>query len=155
MPSMEKDNHELMETKNIRHLLVMSGDGLVGVVSDRDVLAVSLRSPEHKILAPETEVSEIMTRNPITVHRSASIARVAETLLDEKIDCLPILDNKRVYGIVTSSDLLELLTDNSYERAEEPLPLTYRVLDFRSFRSPDTIANAISQAEREAMAYVS
>ena len=96
-----------MRDDEIRHLLVLDGDRLVGVVSTRDLgrLAGDPARP-----APRSErVSRIMTENPITVAPETPVTVAARLLLESRIGALPVRDDDAIVGIFTISDALEAL----------------------------------------------
>jgi CBS domain-containing protein len=96
-----------MESTGVRHLLVVDGDRLTGIVSNRDVrrLFGSATCP-----APLTEpVSRIMTEGPVTVPADTPIAVAARLLLDGRIGALPVREAERVVGIFTAADALDAL----------------------------------------------
>lgn len=90
---------QLLAWSGVRHLPVIEGDRLVGLVSERDLM-------EHRDLARQTEVREIMT-TPVRTVRSDESAYVAgKRLIDERIGCLPVVDDGELVGILTKSDLV-------------------------------------------------
>ena len=108
----------MMRRRHIRHLPVVSGGRLVGILSDRDVL-------EHISDRPATTCGGAMTPAPITCTANAPVGHVAELMLRYKIDSIPVIDEESaVIGLVTSTDLLELLVERS---GEEVLPFDFRV----------------------------
>lgn len=114
----------LMETWRIRHLPVVQGGRVVGIVSDRDLL---LRGSADggRLVLPEGVVGEIMTVGPMTATRAMSVARIASTMIERKIDAMPIVDaSDRLVGLVTSTDLLALLVEPDEEKV---LPFDFRV----------------------------
>jgi len=115
---------DIMQMKKIRHLLVMDGSELVGVITDRDVrshLSPRIDTPvenseDEKTL--ETKIHQVMTRNPITVSPDTLISEAAALLLKHKIGCLPVIDEDGfIMGIVTDADFLGYLARE--EKAKE------------------------------------
>lgn len=97
----------LMESSGVRHLLVMDGDRLTGIVSNRDVRRLLDSAPWP---VPLTEpVSRIMTEDPVTVPPDTPIGVAARLLLDGRIGALPVRDGDRVVGIFTTADALDAL----------------------------------------------
>jgi CBS domain-containing protein len=96
----------LMRTHAIRHVLVMDGDRLVGIVSNRDVRTPVGMEPRAAADAP---VSTVMSETPVIVTAEAGLVEAARALLERRIGALPVLDDERVVGILTRSDALEAL----------------------------------------------
>jgi CBS domain-containing protein len=104
---------EIAMVRRMRHIPVLDGKGrLVGIVTDRDVQK-TLPSPlsaaapeEYEALLETTPLARIMTRDVITVGADDLAAEAVETLLAEKIDGLPVLENGHVVGIFTVRDAL-------------------------------------------------
>jgi acetoin utilization protein AcuB len=104
---------EIAMVRRMRHIPVLDGKGrLVGIVTDRDVQK-TLPSPlsaaapeEYEALLETTPLARIMTRDVITVGADDLAAEAVETLLAEKIDGLPVLENGRLVGIFTVRDAL-------------------------------------------------
>jgi acetoin utilization protein AcuB len=93
-----------MERLHIRHLPVVEGGRLVGILSDRDLL-------KH---APDAKCSEAMSVTPVTCSPDATVSRVAELMLERKIDSVPVVGlTGKLVGLVTSTDLLGLLIDRA------------------------------------------
>lgn len=103
-----QDAYQTMREREIRHLPVLEGDKLVGVVTDRDLrLATSALVPRP--FPPGSRVCEVMTREPLTADASDPIEDAARAMRERKIGCLPVLDDGRLIGIVTGLDLLDAL----------------------------------------------
>lgn len=85
-----------MRTKRIRHLVVMRGKELVGVVSDRDVGFASDRT-----------VGDVMTAHVVSATTDMTIRKAANLLRGRSIGCLPVMEDGDLVGIVTTTDLLE------------------------------------------------
>jgi acetoin utilization protein AcuB len=110
----------LMAVHGIRHLPVLEGQRLVGILSDRDVLGVMVqqrpgacgsRAGKAYFLPPGVRVEEVMTEDPVVVARGTDIEEAARLLIARKIGCLPVVDRGRVVGIITETDVLEVFTE--------------------------------------------
>jgi acetoin utilization protein AcuB len=105
----------LAAERRIRHLPVVDGGELVGIVSDRDLKqamaspATSLEAHELSYLLQRLTVDHFMTRTVITVRPGLPVAEAARLMLQERISALPVTDDGRLIGIITETDLLELL----------------------------------------------
>ncbi len=97
----------LMQARGIRHVLVMDGERLAGIVSSRDVRRV-FPGGEHTI-PPSAPVARVMTESPVTVSAETLLTVAARALLEGKIGALPVVENDRPIGILTTSDALEAL----------------------------------------------
>jgi len=103
-----QDAYRLMQEKGIRHLPVVDRNGLVGVITDRDLrLATSALSPSP--FPPGSQVAEAMCRNPLTADAGDPVEDAARTMRDMKIGCLPVLEEGVMVGIVTGLNLLDAL----------------------------------------------
>jgi CBS domain-containing protein len=86
-------------------LLVMDGDDLVGIVTERDVLkAVALGSRLE-----DQRISEVMTKDLITVGPSTSLREAARLMADRWIRHLPVVDGGHVVGVLSQRDLAGVL----------------------------------------------
>jgi CBS domain-containing protein len=97
----------LMRSEGIRHVLVMEGDQLVGVVSDRDVRG--LRVTEAPALSASSPVATVMSEPPIVVDPETPLTEAARAMLEHKIGAVVVLDGGRPVGILTRADVLEAL----------------------------------------------
>ena len=90
---------ERMRRARIRHLVVMRGEELAGIVSDRDI----------RLFGPGTaeRVEDVMTAPAIAATAETTVRRAANLLRGRSIGCLPVMDGGRLVGIVTTTDLLE------------------------------------------------
>jgi len=105
----------ILDQHRIRHLLVMDGKRLVGIVTDRDLrqAAPSSKSPltisEREEFMDELKVVEVMSRKLITASPDTTVREAARVMVSEKIGCLPVVNGNQLVGIVTETDLLEVL----------------------------------------------
>ncbi len=117
--------YAIMASGGIRHLPVVSRDRLVGIVSDRDLyrfapLADGFGGTRALRRLYDTPVRQVMTAGPcLTVDPLATLSEAADLLVRHKISSLPVLDDGRLLGIVTSHDLLRAL---SRDPREVPAP---------------------------------
>jgi acetoin utilization protein AcuB len=96
-----------MKFKGIRHLVVKSGSDLVGVLSERD-----LGVPDQDGFREKHRVDELMATHVVTASPEMSVRQAANLMRGRTIGCLPVVEEgprNRLVGIVTVSDLLELL----------------------------------------------
>lgn len=97
----------LMRSRGIRHVLVVDGDRLVGIVSERDVRArIEEGAPP---LFPDSPISRAMSEPPVTVAPETPLVEAARAMLEGKIGALPVVEAGRPIGILTRSDALEAL----------------------------------------------
>jgi CBS domain-containing protein len=97
-------------------LLVMDGEDLVGILTERDVLKAVATGVNTK----ETRVSEVMTKDLITVGPQTSLREAAKVMADRWIRHLPVMDGGKVVGVVSQRDLAGVLAGalNEPERLE-------------------------------------
>jgi acetoin utilization protein AcuB len=89
----------LLRQFGIRHLPVMDGERVVGVVTDRDLRGVAAATP----------VEAVMSRPVTVVTPRAGIDRAARLLFDRRIGCLPVVEDGRLVGILTQTDAVAAL----------------------------------------------
>jgi len=118
----------VMKREHVRHLPVVRAGALVGMLSDRDVLARATLGKDGELhVEPHVVVGEAMATTPIeTCEPSTDIAAIAQTMTEKKVDAVPVVRGLRLIGLVTSTDLLSLLLDRT---EPEPLPFDFRLID--------------------------
>jgi len=104
---------EIMDLGRVRHFPVLSDGRLVGIVSQRDLLAASLTrvldfdGPHRRAFLHSVKVSEVMTEKVRSVAPDTPLAEVARLFGRHKIGCVPVVDDEgQMVGLVTESDLL-------------------------------------------------
>ena len=91
------------------HILVVKDRKLVGVISDRDLLAEEGRVTINS----NKRTHQIMSRMPITVDAQTSIEKASNLLLENDISCLPVISSQGVVeGILTWKDILKFYMKN-------------------------------------------
>ncbi|HTF32207.1 MAG TPA: CBS domain-containing protein [Myxococcota bacterium] len=117
---------QVMRLGRIRHLPVLHQGRVVGIVSNRDILAASLTKVlqfgpiERRAFLRSIDVEEVMTSRIYTVPPKATLEEAAQLLLRHKIGCLPVVDPAGApVGLITETDLLRAAF-----LPEEPKPRT-------------------------------
>ncbi len=111
----------LQQLHRIRHIPVVSGGRVVGILTDRDLKRASpsllsgIDQKQYDELLETIRVGQIMTRNPHTVTPATPLKHVAKILIDRKFGALPVTENNLLVGIITEIDLLRAL----YELLDE------------------------------------
>ena len=102
----------------------MKAGELVGIVSQRDLLRASLSSisnvglGEKRAFLNSIKLREIMSPGVVTITPNTTVQEAAEIMADEKIGCLPIIDDNKLVGMLTETDLLHFIADKG--RAGRP-----------------------------------
>ena len=110
------DAIRLMRERKLACLPVTVEGRLVGIVTRGDVRgaepssATSLSIWELHYLLAKLTITEVMTRNPITISQHATIGEEAQVMLDSRISGLPVVDSGgKVVGIITESDIFRMV----------------------------------------------
>jgi len=101
-----KDAMNLMIEKHIHCLVVYENEKMCGIISDRDYA--------HKIVAkgldPEqVKVGDIMTRNVITINRTASIADCMKIMSEHRFRHLPVAEGEDIVGMISMTDVMRVM----------------------------------------------
>ena len=108
---------EMMAEKQIGALLVTSGDELVGIMSERDYARKVILLGRH---SKETPVSEVMTREVITVSPEDSIDECMKIMTANRIRHLPVVSGGQIAGLISIGDLVNWII-SSHEKTIEQL----------------------------------
>jgi acetoin utilization protein AcuB len=132
-----------------RHLPVVRGGRLVGVLSLRDMLAAELPVWRTSLDAQmehlhEIRVGSAMSQNVLTATPEESVASAAGRVLAANISCLPVVQHEELVGIVTTSDFVRLAADHLIVHAEElgePLSVSQLMSSHPTSVHPDDRVN--------------
>jgi CBS domain-containing protein len=103
---------DIMTLGRVRHMPVVQGGRLVGVVSERDLLRASLsvlsehRDAERRAFLHVVEISRVMSTPAVVIGPDATIEQAALLMADKKIGCLPVVAGDELVGMVTETDVL-------------------------------------------------
>ena len=107
----------LMQELRVRHLPVLRGKALEGIVSERDL---ALAAGFDGVDASRAKVEEAMMPVPYTVSRKAPLGRVVREMADRKIGSALVLSGQEVVGIFTVADAMSLFARALEEAGEGP-----------------------------------
>jgi acetoin utilization protein AcuB len=107
-----RDAIALLQKHHIRHVPVLDGKKLVGILTDRDVkratpspLAGDSIEEFHKVV-DSTIIAQIMTKNPYCVTPATPLRDAVKILHDRKNGALPVVEGDRLVGLLTTTDML-------------------------------------------------
>ena len=117
---------DVMRLGRVRHMPVLEGERLVGVVTQRDLLAASLTRVldfeplQRRTFLRSVEVREVMSKEVVSIGSGTTLAQAARLMIERQIGCLPVLNGEgRLIGIVTETDLLRAAYLQSEQEEDE------------------------------------
>lgn len=99
----------LCRERRIRHVPVVEGGRLVGIISDRDLRSATpaLGDPDRTAALERITVGDVMARDIVTARPDDPIEHAAMAMYEKKIGCLPVVDGDALVGILTASDVMK------------------------------------------------
>jgi len=110
------DAQRIMKENNIRRLPIVDKGKLVGIITQHDLLeaspspATSLSIHELNYLLAKMKVKEIMKKNPVTITPDTPFEEALRIGQEKKIGSFPVVDNGKLIGIATESDIVRFMT---------------------------------------------
>lgn len=109
---------QLFKENKIRHIPVVSGKEIIGMLSLTDLLRVSFMDTSGNndanidpVVNNTFTIEQVMAKNIVSVGSETTIKEAAEILSSNGFHALPVVDNNALAGIVTTTDLIEHLLD--------------------------------------------
>ncbi len=108
----------LMKREKVHRLPVLDKDKkLVGIISEKDILYASpspvssLSIHEMAYLLSQLTVKKLMTRDVVTIKKDTTVEEAARLMVDQDLSSLPVVEEGKLIGIVSKSDLFKILLE--------------------------------------------
>jgi CBS domain-containing protein len=101
----------------IRHIPVVEDGRLVGLVSERDLLGTAagrlfgLKQKSKSALLKTVPIKDVMKKRVVTVAADTPIKDAARLMADKKIGCVPVVDDRTLVGLVTTTNILRYVEE--------------------------------------------
>lgn len=110
------DVKDMLEEEQFRHVPVVSGDKVVGMLSKTDLQKISFINTVDgqgltTAMYDALTIEQVMTKDVETVQKTDTIHDVAVTLAKNQFHALPVMDGDKLMGIVTTTDLIDYLIE--------------------------------------------
>lgn len=109
---------KLFKSNRIRHIPVVSGKEIKGMLSYTDLLRISFADATYEdesdvdtVVYNMFTIEQVMAKNLVTVNSHTTVKEVAEILASKEFHALPVVDNNELVGIVTTTDLIKYLIE--------------------------------------------
>jgi len=113
--SLELAEH-LFKSNHIRHIPVVKEESIIGILSYTDLLRISFADAVDEeeetvdtVVYNMFTIEQVMAKNLISVTSNTTIKEVAEILAEKEFHAIPVVENKKLVGIVTTTDLIDYL----------------------------------------------
>jgi CBS domain-containing protein len=104
--------NDIMRLGRIRHLPVVDGTRLAGIISERDLFRSSLAqalgygSEATRDLMKKLRIKDVMVPKVVTVSPEMQLCEATKIMVEQKIGCLPVVAGERLVGLITETDIL-------------------------------------------------
>jgi CBS domain-containing membrane protein len=109
--------NDVISLGRIRHIPVMDGGKLVGLLSERDLIGAAanrifgLKQKSRSALLKAELIKNVMKKRVVTVAPETPIKELARLMAEKKIGCVPVVDNGTLVGLVTTTNVLRYLEE--------------------------------------------
>jgi CBS domain-containing protein len=107
------DVRSIFEEEGFRHLPVMGNEGIVGIITHTDLMRVTYGAhiadadfEVNRLILESTTVEEAMSKNLYTIDPEDGLAEAARIMKTYKVGCVPVVENGKLYGLITTTDVL-------------------------------------------------
>lgn len=113
---------DLMKVGKFRHMVVLddTGEDIVGIISHRDIFygalawSTGMGESAHQKSLDTIPAKDVMNTHVVTISPEAPLADACGVMIEKKIGCLPVVENRMLVGILTEGDLLAILSRAEY-----------------------------------------
>ncbi len=104
--------NDIMRLGRIRHLPVVEGNRLAGIVSERDLFRSSLAhalgydGQESRDMMKKLRIKDIMVKEVTTISPDTKICDAVRLMMSKKIGCLPVVEGGHLVGLITETDIM-------------------------------------------------
>ncbi|MEP2026707.1 MAG: CBS domain-containing protein [Reichenbachiella sp.] len=109
-----REVNEIFAKNHIRHLPVVSGRDLVGIISQTDILRISFgntfgegQEGADEAIFDMLSINQVMKQNPMVIGKDQTIREAAQIFTEQEFHALPVLSGHSVVGIVTTTDIIK------------------------------------------------
>lgn len=109
--------NDVISLGRIRHIPVMDGGHLVGLLSERDLIGAAanrifgLKQKSRSALLKAELIKNVMKKRVVTVAPETPIKELARLMAEKKIGCVPVVDNGTLVGLITTTNVLRYLEE--------------------------------------------
>lgn len=109
---------QIFEENQVHHVPVVSGEEVVGIVTSTDFMRISFGEFGNQdakgldvILDHTYKMRDVMVTNPVTIPKTSTVREAAKILGASNFHALPVVEENKLIGIVTSTDLMNFLAE--------------------------------------------
>ena len=110
--------NNIFNSQSLRHLPVVANDHLVGILSQTDILRISFgntfgeQNGGDEAIFDMLSINQIMKHSPTTVSSSDTLKDAAKLLAEKEFHALPVVDDERLVGIITTTDIINFFVEH-------------------------------------------
>lgn len=111
--------NNIFNSQKLRHLPVVANDHLVGILSQTDILRISFgntfgeQNGGDAAIFDMLSINQIMKHSPVTVCSDDTLKDAAQILAEKEFHALPVVDEDKLVGIITTTDIIKYFIENN------------------------------------------